>query len=232
MMQRGRPGLRGAGVEGSGKDAGAAGRAHPPLEVPSRARGGGPFLMGFEPCDGEVVGVEERGDVSPERRELGLGGRLAVEVAQGDDADVVLVAVLDVSTLEFEGSCLPDVAGSIDGKVIADVAPALAAMGLTDGVQASGGGMGVVAVEGAHPIVVYGDVAYGEHGLHQCGHGSAGCPGGSGEDAGERGPRWGWGVDEGRLDGFRRRDVGKGACIPGGSGQVPDGALGVGATGE
>lgn len=67
----------------------------------------------------------------------GCGRSLLLEVAQHHDAEVVLVAALDMGTLQGDGSGFPDIAHGINDIVVADVSPALADMRSADGFDAA-----------------------------------------------------------------------------------------------
>ncbi len=138
------------------------------------------FAVHVDGGGGEGVFTADEADEGEEVGGLDGGGGLEVEVAEGDDADVVFVPVdavfsdADVLAFVAEGAELPDSAGAVDGEVVGDVDHAALEVGALDGLQMFGdvgdGGFeegfavaGVVkgdefyAVHGAAAVVFHGD---------------------------------------------------------------------------
>jgi len=100
-----------------------AGAIHEALEEFAGAIGLAQFAVGEDLVEGHLVETAGEIDEQLEGGELRGGGRLHLEIAQENDAEVVLVVAFDVGALIGQGAGLPDATGAIDGEVIGDVGP-------------------------------------------------------------------------------------------------------------
>ncbi len=134
---------------------------------------------------GDGMGVHQHGNCPLNRRLLGAVQRLAVVVAQNDDADVSFITAFHMGALILQRPCGPDSSRRVDRVVVPDISPAssvAAAMGRADGLQPGSGGGGRRIGKRCHAIVVQRDVPRRLHSVHVGRNGCSLGPGGSGDD--------------------------------------------------
>ena len=109
----------------SGDEASSTDSIHRRLQVSPRTRRGrpGPFAMGVDLPGGDPVGRHQGLQVNGQPIQLGGSRPLDLEVPEHQNADVPLVAILDVRALPGERTARPDPTGSVDGEVVSDVGP-------------------------------------------------------------------------------------------------------------
>ena len=185
-------------------------------EVAAGAVGLDEFLVDAEVGEGEgFFGADEVAE-GAEAGELVGGGGLEVEVAEGDDADVVdgpedaaVFGGADVLAFVDEGAELPDAAGAVDGEVVGDVDHAALEVGFADELEVADGVGGGGGEEGfAVAGMVDGEAGDAVHGGGQLGMAAGNWSSAAGEDVAVGGFCGGAGGGRGRILGVRMVGLG------------------------